>query len=125
MPLRSNVALIGMAPAAVIDVAVMATSFISPNVPSPPLRSRIKVSELTVETSSSRSNIATILAGDAVRLLFGSGDNEVTRMGFVDAARSSTAPSVIHCRMVVIDAAASAGWFSGILPPIAAVPSSF
>ncbi len=43
-----------------------------------------------------------MLAGATVKLLFGGGEIDVTRMGFVDATRSSIAPAEIYCRMMFI-----------------------
>ncbi len=123
-PARSNVALVGVIVGVVIAAAVIAVSLPSPNVPSPPLASNKNVFAFTVDTSSSRSKVATISAG-AGPSLPGIGVSEVIRMGSRDAARSSSAPSAIHCRMTSMVAWGKGAPLSGIWAPTDADPSSF
>ena len=115
----------GLALGVVMAAAMICTSLPSENVPSPPLARRMKVLALTVDTSSSRSNIAMIPVGAAFSMLPGSGDSDVTRIGPAEGALSSMAPSIIHCRITFIVDCASGGTPIGICSPADAVPSSF
>ncbi len=119
-----KMALCGFAPGTVIDVATTLTSLPSPKVPSPPLPSSRKVFRSTDVASTSRSKPATICVGPPVwRSTPGIGVSVVTRIGKLGTIVSSTAPSVIHCRMTSISACAI-GPLGGICPPLAPGPSS-